>query len=124
MSQLEYLLAAASLMIVYAVLASLITFALFFVSKNAFINVALTAILYFAFYTAWFGFSNLTVLSFVQVFNPSMAMYNLQGWFMEYVLNPMTSYQGYETAVAVTYIALTMIVIIPLWKRFKKQDIN
>lgn len=124
MSQLEYLLAAVSLMIVYAVLASLITFALFFVSKNAFVNVALTAILYFAFYAGWFGFSNFTLLSFVQVFNPSMAMYNLPGWFMEYVLNPMTSYQGYETAVAVTYIALTMIVIIPLWKRFKKQDIN
>lgn len=124
MSQFQYLLAAVSLMTVYAVLASLITFALSFVSKNAFINAALTGILYFAFFAAWFGFSNSTVLAFVQVFNPSMAMYNLNGWFMEYVLNFMTSYQGYETAVAFTYIALTMIIIIPLWKRFKRKDIS
>lgn len=123
MSQFQYLLAVAALMIVYAALASFITFALSFVSKNAFINSALTAILYFAFFAVWFGFSNATVLSFVQVFNPSMAMYNMKGWFMEFVMNPMTSYPGYETAVAFTYIVLTVIVIIPLWKSFKKRDI-
>lgn len=124
MSQFQYLLAAIALMIVYTVLASLITFAFSFVSKNAFINSALTAVLYFAFFTVWFGFENSTVLSFVQVFNPSIAMYNLNVWFMEYVFYPMTSYQGYETAVAVTYIALTIIVIIPLWKHFKNRDIS
>ena len=124
MSQLQYLIATAVLMIVYAALASLITFALSFVSKNAFVNSALSAILYFAFFAVWFGFPNGTILSFVQVFNPAMAMYNLKGWFMEYVLNPQFSYPGYEVAVAFTYITLTAAVIILRWKRAKKKDIN
>lgn len=124
MSQLQYLMAAAALITVYAVLASLITFAVSFVSKNAFINAVLTVILYFFFFTVWFGFPNSTALSFVQVFNPSMAMYNLNGWFMEYALNPMMSYPGYETAVAAVYTVLAALAVIPLWRRFKKEDIS
>ena len=123
MSQLQYLFATLVLMIVYTILASLITFALSFVSKNTFINIILTIIVYFIFFAIWFGFPNETVLSFIQAFNPSIAMYNFKSWFMEFVLSPMTSYQGYETIVTLTYLLLTVIIIIPLWKYFKKKDI-
>lgn len=123
MSQIQYLLAVVALMLVYALLASLITFVFSFLSSNAFINAAFTALTYLIFFAVWFGFSNETILSAIQVFNPSMAMYSMVGWFMEFVLNPMTSYPGYETAVAFVYVALSLIIVIPLWRQFKVKDI-
>lgn len=123
MSQLQYLLAVVGLMFAYALVASLITFVFSFLSSNAFLNAAFTALTYLIFFAVWFGFSNGTIFSLVQVFNPSIAMSSMNGWFMEFVLNPMTSYPGYETAVAFVYIALALVVTIPLWKRFRKKDI-
>lgn len=124
MSQLQYLLVVIVIMLVYTILASLITFVLSFLSKNAFINAALTALTYLAFYTAWFGFPNGTILSMVQVFNPSIAMSAMGNWFMEFVFSQETSYPGYETLVAFAYIALSLLITLPLWEHFKKKDIN
>lgn len=124
MSQLQYLLAVIGLMLAYALVACLITFVFSFLSSNAFLNAAFTALTYLIFFAVWFGFSNGTIFSLVQVFNPSIAMYGMNGWFMEFVLNPMTSYPGYETAVAFIYIVLALVITVPLWKKFKKKDIN
>lgn len=123
MSQLQYLLAVIALMLVYTILASLITFVFSFLSPNAFLNMTFTALTYLLFLAVWFGFSNENLFSLVQVFNPSIAMYAMNGWFMEFVMNPMTSYPGYETAVAIVYMVLVLIFTIPLWRRFKKKDI-
>lgn len=123
MSQLTYLLCSSVCVIGYAVLSSLLCFVMSFFSKNAYGNAILTALLYLFWEAQWFGFPTSNLFSFVQTFNPAISMENVISWFMEYVLNPQTSYPGYETLVLFSYLLLSILISIPLWRHFQHKDI-
>ena len=71
MSQLHYLLRACAVTVGYTVTASLVTFVLSFVSKNAYIDAVLTAMLYFALYVAAAVLSGNNLFGFVWQFTPT-----------------------------------------------------
>ncbi len=124
MSQLGYLLRACAVTVGYTVTASLVTFVLSFVSKNAYINAVLTAMLYFALYVAAAVLPGSNLFGFVLQFTPTFGMLNVPNWFMEYVLNPYASYPGYAEGVSVGWQLLAVAVTLPLWRYFKKIGIN
>mgnify|MGYP006873036829 CR=1 FL=1 len=122
MSQLTYALCAVGLAIGYALLSSLLTFMLSFFSKNAYINAVVTALLYVVF-VAITSLRFTGILQFIQVFTPSFAILQISNWFMEYVLSPTTSYQGYELYVLCVYSLVGLLVMVPIWKRYKTKDV-
>ena len=124
MSQLRYLLRVCAVTVGYTVTASLVTFVLSFISKNAYINAVLTAMLYFALYVAAAVLPGSNLFGFVLQFTPTWGMLNVPNWFMEYVLNPYISYPGYETWVCVGWQLLAVAATVPLWRYFKRIGIN
>ena len=103
MSQLHYLLRTCAVTVGYTVTASLVTFVLSFVSKNAYIDAVLTAMLYFALYVAAAVLSGNNLFGFVWQFTPTVGMLNVPNWFMEYVFTPYASYPGYAEGVCVGF---------------------
>ena len=124
MSQLHYLLRACAVTVGYTVTASLVTFVLSFVSKNAYIDAVLTAMLYFALYVAAAVLSGNNLFGFVWQFTPTVGMLNVPNWFMEYVFTPYASYPGYAEGVCVGWQLLAVAVTLPLWRYFKRIGIN
>ena len=124
MSQLHYLLRACAVTVGYTVTASLVTFVLSFVSKNAYIDAVLTAMLYFALYVAAAVLSGNNLFGFVWQFTPTVGMLNVPNWFMEYVFTPYASYAGYAEGVCVGWQLLAVAATVPLWRYFKKIGIN
>ena len=124
MSQLRYLLRVCTVTVGYTVTASLVTFVLSFISKNAYINAVLTAMLYFALYVAAAVLPGSNLFGFVLQFTPTWGMLNVPNWFMEYVLNPYMSYPGYETWVCLGWQILAAAATLPLWRYFRRKGIN
>lgn len=124
MSQLDYLLRVCVLAVGYAVTASLMTFVLSFVSKNAYVNAVLTALVYFGLFVALMALPNTNLFGFVLMFTPTAGMLNVPVWFMEYILNPYASYPGYETGVCLVWQLLGVAATVPLWRYFKMKSIN
>lgn len=124
MSQLRYLLRVCAVTVGYTVTASLVTFVLSFISKNAYINAVLTAMLYFALYVAAAVLPGSNLFGFVLQFTPTWGMLNVPNWFMEYVLNPYMSYPGYETWVCLGWQILAAAATLPLWRYFRRKGIN
>ena len=124
MSQLRYLLRACAVTVGYTVTASLVTFVLSFVSKNAYIDAVLTALLYFALYVAAAVLSGNNLFGFVWQFTPTFGMLNVPNWFMEYVFTPYASYPGYAEGVCVGWQLLAVAATVPLWRYFKRIGIN
>ena len=124
MSQLGYLLRACAVTVGYTVTASLVTFVLSFVSKNAYVNAVLTAMLYFALFVAAVVFPGSNLFGFVLMFTPTAGMLNVSDWFMEYVFTPYVSYPGYETWVCIVWQLLALAVTLPLWRYFRKAGIH
>ena len=124
MSQLHYLLRACAVTVGYTVTASLVTFVLSFVSKNAYSNAVLTAMLYFSMFVAPAVLPGSNLFGFVLQFTPTVGMLNVSNWFMEYVFNPYASYPGYAEGVSVGWQLMAVAVTMPLWRYFKRIGIN
>ena len=124
MSQLHYLLRACAVTVGYTVTASLVTFVLSFVSKNAYSNAVLTAMLYFSMFVAAAVLPGSNLFGFVLQFTPTVGMLNVSNWFMEYVFNPYASYPGYAEGVSVGWQLMAVAVTMPLWRYFKRIGIN
>ena len=77
MSQLHYLLRACAVTVGYTVTASLVTFVLSFVSKNAYSNAVLTAMLYFSMFVAAAVLPGSNLFGFVLQFTPTVGMLNV-----------------------------------------------
>lgn len=123
MSQLRYLLRACALTVGYTVTASLVTFVLSFVSKNAYINAVLTAMLYFALFVATAVIPGSNLFGFVLMFTPTAGMLDVSDWFMEYVFTPYVSYPGYAEGVCVGWQLVAAAATVPLWRYFGKKNI-
>lgn len=123
MSQQQYLLCVILLSSLIAMFMSLLTSAVSFVSKNAYINVLLTVLICFAVFTFSIYINTPTVFSYVLVFNPIMVIYLCFDWFMESSTNIFNSYQGYETLVMVIYMIIMSGVTAILYNRFRKKDV-
>lgn len=124
MSQWGYLARASLLSVGYTVLASAITFLVSFLSKNAYINAVLTAMLYFSFLVIFYVIPCNNLLGFVVIFNPTAGMTYVHNWFMENTLSPFMSYPGYETWVCFGWLLLSALLTLPLWKYFKTKNVN
>ncbi len=123
MSQLQYLICVILLSSLIAMFMSLLTSAVSFVSKNAYINVLLTVLLCFAVFTFSISTETPTVLNYVIVFNPIIVIYLCFDWFMESSTNIFNSYQGYETLVMAVYMVLMSGFTAILYNRFRKKDV-
>lgn len=124
MSQFGYLVRVSLLSICYAVIASMITFVISFISKNAYINAVVTAMLYFSFIVLPYVLPRNNLLGFALMFTPTGSMLSVSNWFMEYIFNPFMSYPGYETYVCLGYMLISALISIPLWKYFKVKNID
>lgn len=124
MSQMGYLMRASLLSICYAALASMITFVISFVSKNAYINAIMTAMLYFGFVIIGYVIPGNNIFGFALIFTPTSSMLNVSNWFMEYTLSPFTSYPNYETYVCFAYMVISILVSMALWRYFKVKNMD